>query len=138
MTISIDEIKENLHFAAGIMRRLPAVKVQGYNCSWPKFCMDEDDIRNDGEVWLMPLPDEITAMENILTWLEWTSFEKRRIIWLRSCDMGWKRISDRTHRSRSGLIRIYNSGLKEICETLNLPANEKKATLCADIVRLRD
>ncbi|MBR1605561.1 MAG: hypothetical protein IJ660_05600 [Alphaproteobacteria bacterium] len=137
MNISIDEIKENLAFAAGIMRRLPAVRVQGYNCSWPKFCMDEDDLRNEGDIWLMPLPEEITIMENILSWLEFTSFENRRIIWLRSCGMGWKRIADRTHRSRSGLIRIYNNGLKDICETLNLPTNEKKTTLTVHSIRLR-
>ena len=138
MNISIDEIKENLIFAANIMRRLPAVKAQGYHCTWPKFCTDADDFCNEGEVWLMPLPQEITAMENILSWLEYTSFENRRIIWLRSCGMGWKRISDRTHRSRSGLIRIYNSGLKEICETLNQLENIKKATYVSNLNRIRD
>lgn len=118
MDITIDEIKENLVFAAKIMRRLPAVKVQGYFCSWPKFCADEDDIHSSGEAWLMPLPEEVAKMEEILDWLKFVEVEKRRIVWLRSCGMGWKYISSRTHRGRSSLIRDYNSALQEIYITL--------------------
>lgn len=125
MQITIDEIKENLNFAAEIMRRLPAVKVQGYFCMWPKFCADEDIAMTEDEVWLAPLPDEIAQMEKILEWLKLTTLEKRRIIWLRSCNMGWKQISARTHRSRSTLVRDYNTGLNEIFLSLNQEENQK-------------
>ena len=138
MMITIDEIKENLHFAAQIMRRLPAVKVQGYNCSWPKYCMDADDYKNEKDIWMMPLPEEITIMENILEWLEYTDYETRRIVWLRSCGMGWKRMSVQTRQSRSNLIRIYNRGLKDIVEALNQPENIKKSTFLAKAYNLRN
>ncbi|MBQ8464764.1 MAG: hypothetical protein IJ545_02005 [Alphaproteobacteria bacterium] len=118
MKITIDEIKENLVFAAKIMRRLPPVKVQGYFCSWPKFCADEDDIHSSNEVWLMPLPEEIEKMEEILDWLKFIEMEQRRIVWLRSCGMGWKQISARTHRGRSSLIRDFNASLKTILDAL--------------------
>lgn len=126
MQMTTDEIRENLEFAAGVMRRLPAIKVQGYFCSWPKFCADEDDMCGSGDMWLSPLPSEITAMEEILEWLTFTEMKYRRIIWLRACKMGWKQIAGRTHRSRSSLIREYNFGLKEIQEALKNEKNIKK------------
>jgi len=113
MSKSIDEIKENLEFAAEIMRRLPPVKVRGYFCAWPKFCSDEDFF-NTTDTWLPPLPDEIKAMEDILEWLKFTSLENRRIVWLRSCGMGWKRLSDLYHKSRSTLTRQYRNALLDI------------------------
>lgn len=125
MEITLDEIKENLAFAARIMRRLPAVKVQGYCCSWPKFCADEDDIRSSNEIWMLPLPEEVEKMEEILNWLTFIEVEKRRIVWLRSCGMGWKQISGRTHRGRSSLIRDYNSSIQEIYNKLTCSQNEK-------------
>lgn len=136
MSITTDEIRENLIFAANIMRRLPPVKVQGYICSWPKCCMDEDDYKNEKEIWMMPLPEEITAMENILGWLEYINYETRRIVWLRSCGMGWKLMSAKTHQSRSNLIRIYNRGLKDIAEVLNKPENLKKSTFLVKAYRV--
>ena len=114
MKITIDEIKENMAFAANIMRRLPAVKVQGYLCAWPKFCYDADDFPSSENVWMMPLPEEVELMEEILEWLKWISVEKRRIVWLRACGLGWKRLCDRMHKPRSSLARDYQKALNEI------------------------
>lgn len=115
---TIDEIKENLTFAAEVMRRLPPVKVRGYFCSWPKFCSDNEIFKGDSDVWIQPLPHEVEAMEKILEWLKFTTVENRHIIWVRSCGMGWKNISLRCGKSRSSIIRMYNIGLKDIQNAL--------------------
>lgn len=123
---TIEEIKENLAFAAEVMRRLPPVKVQGYLCAWPKFCCTDDDFKSQSDVWLPPLPDEISAMEEILEWLKLTSVENRRIVWLRSCGMGWKSMAHRYRKSRSTLARQYRSALTEIQKALENMTEEEK------------
>lgn len=135
---TIDEIKENLSFAAEVMRRLPVVKVRGYFCSWPKFCCDNEIFKGDAEVWMQPLPHEIEAMEEILEWLKFTSVENRHVIWVRSCGMGWKNLSARCGKSRSSIIRMYNSGLKDIQNTLEVQDNTKKSSFLYSPLRIRD
>lgn len=122
---TIDEIKENLVFAAEVMRRLPTVKVRGYFCAWPKFCSDNDVFSGDSDVWMPPLPHEVEAMEVILEWLKLTSVENRQIIWVRSCGMGWKNIATKCGKSRSSIIRLYNLGLQEIQNALKNNENAK-------------
>lgn len=118
MRKTIEEIKESFAFAAEVMRRMPPVKVQGYFCAWPKFCCDDEDFKCQSDVWLAPLPEEVEAMEAILEWLKLTSVENRRIVWLRSCGMGWKSMSHRYHKSRSTLARQYRSALIEVQKAL--------------------
>lgn len=118
MCKSIDEIKENLTFAAQIMRRLPTVRVRGYFCTWPNFKPEYGECFVS-DTWLPPLPDEIEAMERILEWLKFTNVENRRIIWLRSCGMGWKHLTHHYKKSRSTITRAYLSGLKDIQNALN-------------------
>ncbi len=124
MIRSIEEIKQSLSFAAMVMRRMPAVKVQGYICAWPKFFCDEDAL-NQSDIWLPPLPEEVRAMEEILEWLKLIAVEERRIVWLRSCGLGWKTISSRSRKSRSTLIRQYNFALEEIQKAIE-PLPESK------------
>ena len=119
MKLTIDEIKENLNFAAEVMRRLPSVKVRGYFCTWPKFCREENEYIAASDTWLEPLPSEIEEMEKILEWLKYTSVDRRRIIWLRACQMGWKRMSEMCKKSRSTLCREYAWGLNDIVKALN-------------------
>ena len=126
MKITIDEIKENLRFAAEVMKRMPAVKVQGYFCTWPKFYGLDEDMLDTSEVWLPPLPNEIQIMEEILEWLKYTSLENRRIAWLKACGMGWKQMEKRYHSSRSTLSRQYRTALKDIKENLENDQNLNK------------
>lgn len=118
MIKTIEDIKEKLEFAAEIMRRLPPVKVQGYICSWPNFVRKEDEIKGTSDIWLHPLPEEITAMENILEWLRFVPLEERRLIWLRACGMGWKHLAKYCKKSRTTLDRHYNGGLNKILAAL--------------------
>ena len=118
MIITIDEIKENFKFAAEIMRRLPAVKAQGYFCAWPSYYSPAADTQDIEENWLEPLAYEISAMEEILEWLKLTRVDYRMIIWLRACGIGWKQISSRFKRGRSSVCRDYSLGLEEIRQGL--------------------
>ena len=135
MKITSDEIKENITFAAEIMRRLPAVKMQGYLCAWPSFCRSCEEMQFAEDVWLPPLPHEISAMEKILEWLKFTSLENRRIIWLRACGMGWKTMSGKYKKGRSTLIREYNIGIKEIETALNDEKNSEKYEIVRKLTR---
>ena len=126
MKLSIDEIKANLEFAAEVMKRMPKVKVQGYICTWPKFCEEGNECEFSDHFWLEPLPAEIAEMEKILEWLKFTTLEKRRVVWLRACGMGWKRLSYRYKKSRSTLCREYISGLNDIKNALVAEFNSEK------------
>lgn len=127
MEMTINEIKESVAFAANIMRRLPAVKVQGYLCAWPKFCYDADDFPSQSNIWMTPLPQEIETMEEILEWLKCISIDKRRIVWLRACGMGWKKICSRMNKPRSTLARDYHYALFEVQNMLKSIPETKKS-----------
>ena len=134
MIITIEEIKENIAFAAEVMRRLPAIKVKGYCCAWPSFCRINKEEEYAEDVWLPPLPHEITAMEEILEWLKFTTVGNRRVVWLRACGMGWKVMSERYKKGRSTLIREYRTGLEDIKNALNSEENEKKFKVLKHVI----
>lgn len=89
-------VEERLAEAADTLRRLPAVKVQGYICSWPTVVrtMHEAYGWHAARVCLgPPSPGAIDRMDETITWLAWLEPDDAKIVWLRASGVRWKLIT---------------------------------------------
>ena len=88
-------IAQRLIEAANIMRRLPAVTVQGYVSSWPEMLFSDIEkmqMELKSEKW-PATPEQITKMEEACRWLRWVAnVDDRRLLWLRAERVQWKLI----------------------------------------------
>ena len=69
-----EQIEERLHEAADVMKRLPAIKVQGYYNLWPGIVREFADLVGQEPQRLRrppPAPAAISRMEETLGWLVW-------------------------------------------------------------------
>ena len=71
-------VEERLNEAAAVMRRLPAVRVQGYFNTWPTMKTEFDDLIGQTPEPMRlspPTAAAITRMEETLAWLRWLEAE---------------------------------------------------------------
>lgn len=119
ITFTFDLVEEWLQIAAIVERSMPPVKPMGYPpCSLVV-------IRSAMEIMLMEKPDKpkfrpsITQVsiweEVVLNWFNLIdSIENRKIVWLRSCGMGWRRIAERFGLSRQTVSNRYKNSINEL------------------------
>jgi flavin-binding protein dodecin len=115
-------VQARLVEAADTLRRLPAVKVQGYFSTWPPIVRDfwEAFGWNDVEVRLgPPAPDAIDRMDETLQWLRWLEPDETRLVWLRAEGVRWKLISARFGIGRTTAWYRWSGALAKIAARLN-------------------
>lgn len=115
-------VEERLEEAADTLRRLPAVKVQGYFSTWPPVIRDfwEAFGRNEVRVRLgPPQPGAIDRMDEALAWLAWLEPDDARLVWLRACGVHWKLITWRFGVGRTTAWRNWVAALVSIASRLN-------------------
>jgi len=114
-------IADRLEEAARTMRRLPAVKVQGYAAYWPEMLYSEREryqMENKSQRCL-PTPEKIERMEEACNWLRFLiNIEDRRLLWLRAERASWKYICAKFGIKRSAANERWKNGLEMI--SLNL------------------
>jgi len=130
-----DEVAAYLIEAADTLRRLPRVRLESKQSSWP------DVVRTASELWVgephaknrtaPPSPRAIDRMDVVLTWLLPLSFEQRRILWARSCGIPWRKLEDIDGRSHVTLRKVYNEGLDTLLRLLNSYPEAPKKKLIA-------
>jgi hypothetical protein len=88
-------VAERLEEAARTLRRLPPVTVTGYFSVWPQILHDMGD-RKDWEQSIIrrgpPSAQEISRMEQTLTWFRFLSADENRLVWFRANNTPWKSI----------------------------------------------
>ena len=122
-------VEERLAEAAGVLKRLPEEKVQGYFSAWP------DVIHNIHESfgWHDPVlrrpwpsPGSIDRMDETMQWLQWLEPDVARICWFRAAGERWKIICTRVGLQRTAVHQRYLFGHCVIAWKLNgrrLPRN---------------
>lgn len=88
-------IEERMAEAAGVLRRLPPVKVQGYYSVWPRYIYEFADLVGQEPPQLrLPPPSAaaITRMDEAMEWLNWLEPDDVRIVWLRASGKRWKTV----------------------------------------------
>lgn len=88
-------VEERLEEAACILRRLPAVRVQGYFSLWPRMKVEFSDLVGQEQVPLRPPPPSaraITRMEEAVLWLQWLEPDDAKLAWMRAERLPWKAV----------------------------------------------
>ncbi|MEQ8694199.1 MAG: DUF6362 family protein [Gammaproteobacteria bacterium] len=115
--------------AAGVLKRLPEEKVQGYFSAWPdvvhniheSFGWHDPVLRRP---W--PSPGSIDRMDETMQWLQWLEPDVARICWFRAAGERWKIICTRVGLQRTAVHQRYLFGHCVIAWKLNgrrLPRN---------------
>ncbi len=115
-------VETHLEEAASTLRRLPPVKVTGYFSVWPQIIHDIYD-KQDWEKQVVrrgpPSAQEISRMEETLTWFRFLTPEENRLIWLRANGVGWKAVCWRIGCCRRTAFSHWVYALAKVAFGLN-------------------
>ena len=114
--MTIEEIKENLAFAAKVMRCLPKTGPHGYISSWPAILCQpgEAEVQPDGKNTYQPTAQDVSRMEEILDWFKPLNALETKLVWRRANKVSWKMISAELGYHRSKLDEKYRIALVKI------------------------
>jgi hypothetical protein len=65
------------------------------------------------------MPEAIDRMDEALSWLTWLEPEERRLVWLRTEGLPWKRITHRLALGRTTAWQRWTAALLKISVRLN-------------------
>lgn len=125
-------VEERLAEAAGVLKRLPEEKVQGYFSAWPdvvhniheSFGWHDPVLRRP---W--PSPGSIDRMDEAMQWLQWLEADVAKICWFRAAGERWKKICGRVGLQRTAVHQRYLFGHCVIAWKLNghrVPRNSSR------------
>lgn len=104
-------VEARLAEAAHVLKRLPAVRVQGYFSTWPKIIYEFSDLvgQEPRPMRFLPSAAAISRMEETLTWTAGLDPVDGKIIWLRAYGVRWKTICGTVglHRSAANEHWVY-------------------------------
>ena len=115
-------VEERLAEAAAVLKRLPAVKVQGYFNLWPRVVYDFGDLVNQEPPKLnrpAPSPAAISRMEHTISWTIGLDPVDAKIIWLRADGERWKHICGVVGLARAAVHEHWLYALCVIAWRLN-------------------
>lgn len=105
-----------------ILRGLPGRHKLGYASYWPKIIFSTRELsqQEPSPIRLSATPDQITRMDETLSWLGWINQAERRLIWLRADRIPWRVVSLETGFPRSSAQRYYVEALIKVAKRLGL------------------
>jgi hypothetical protein len=68
---------------------------------------------------LLALPEAITRLDEVLTWMPWLEVEERRLVWQRASRVRWKNICWELGCGRITAWRRHQTALEKIAACLN-------------------
>ncbi len=104
------------------LKKLPPVRVQGYYSVWPAIKLTPLEVLQQDKkpLKLRALPDAITRLDEVLTWLPWLSVDERRLVWQRAARVRWKVICAELGCGRTIAWHKWVTALEKIATALNL------------------
>lgn len=102
------------------LRKLPGERSLGYVSYWPEIKYDRRELARQEvqPIRLRPTPDQITRMEETLSWITYVNHGERNLIWLRAYRTPWRVISRETGFPRTSAQRYWQGALIKISERL--------------------
>ncbi len=119
---TVTDIADRFEEAAYTLRRLPPVKVQGYQNTWPEIIRDVFEKMQEEKLSGRlgpPAPDAISRMEETIGWVFWLDEDDRRLVWLRAERVKWKLICQRIGCCRAAAHYKYRVAIMKIVTRLN-------------------
>ena len=108
-------VAERLAEAADVLARLPEERIRGFYDLWPRIL----GAPCTGGGPAAAMPEAIDRMDEALFWLTWLEPEERRLVWLRTEGLPWKRITHRLALGRTTAWQRWTAALLKISVRLN-------------------
>jgi Domain of unknown function (DUF6362) len=102
------------------LRRLPGERSLGYVTYWPDITLEPRELARQAPkpIRLSATPDQVTRMEETLSWIIWVNHGERNLIWLRAYRTPWRAISRETGFPRTSAQRYWQGALIKIAQRL--------------------
>jgi len=104
------------------LRKLPGARRLGTISYWPDIIYNERELARQAPtpIKLWATPEQITRMDETLSWLKWINQRQRRLIWLRAEGARWREIACRTGFPKTSAQRYWQRALFVISRRLEL------------------
>ena len=116
-----DDVADHFEEAFRTLRRLPAVKAQGYFGTWPQVLRTKREIAamEPEPMRVVPSAQAISALERTFDWVLWITEAERKLVWSRAARVPWKLIAGELGCDRTTAWRRWQLALTKIAARLN-------------------
>ena len=125
MSWTEEMVAERFEACVNTLRKLPAVRVGGYVSTWPDIVYTPQEINRQESkpIRFTASPDEITRMEETLTWFPWVNEAERKLLWLRAERVPWRVIARKTGFPKTSAQRYWQVALSKIARRVEAERN---------------
>lgn len=119
---AIKQIEQRFEECVTVLRRLPGGHKLSYAKCWPEIIYSARELaqQEPTPIRLSATPDQITRMDETLSWLGWINQGERRLIWLRADRIAWRTVSLKTGFPKTSAQRYYRCALMKIAKRIGL------------------
>ena len=134
-----DMVEDRVVEAAAVLRKLPGPRVQGYFSTWPDIVLSAREIarQEPKPMKVLPSPQAISRMEEVITWNRYLEREEANLLWARAEGLPWKEVCHRFGISRPTAHRRHEYALAVIAWRLNGRQVNRKRGMGFMIARAR-
>jgi hypothetical protein len=134
-----DMVEDRIAEAASVLSRMPGPRVRGYFSAWPGILLSAREIaaQEPKPMKVLPSPQAITRMEEVITWNQFLDRDEVGLVWARADRVPWKEICYRYGISRPTAHRRYDYALSVIAWRLNGRQINRKRGMKFTIERAR-
>jgi hypothetical protein len=134
-----DMVEERVVEAAAVLRKLPGPRVQGYFSTWPDIVLSAREIarQEPKQMKVLPSPQAISRMEEVITWNRYLEREDANLLWARAEGLPWKEVCHRFGISRPTAHRRHEYALAVIAWRLSGRQINRKRGMGFMIARAR-
>ena len=111
-----EQVAQRFEECVATLRKLPGEPSLGYASYWPEIKLEPRELARQeaNPVRLNATPDQITRMEETLSWITWVNHGERNLVWLRAYRTPWRVISRETGFPRTSAQRYWRGALTKI------------------------
>ena len=126
-TWTTEQVAQRFDEAVSVLNVLPQPKSLGYAKRWPDMMYLPREIERQAPapMRLQATPQQITRMEETLTWITWVQPQTRQLIWNRAEALPWRLIARREGLSKTTAQRHWQKGLEVIADKLTQTHQQK-------------
>ena len=130
MQWTIDQVAKRFEEAVDVLQILPDQGRLGYARRWPITLYLEREIERQTptRMHLRATPQQVTRMEETLTWITWVEPATRHLIWRRAEGLPWRVIGRQMGLDKSTAHRRWKKGLQVMADKLEKQAQKKQQT----------
>jgi hypothetical protein len=115
-------VEERLSEAFKVLKTLKSELPRGYKTNWPPIVQTTYECYEgyDKKHKISYPPEAISRMDETLLWLyKVNDVESRKLLWLRSTGMAWRKLESIFEKSHTTLRKYYKETLQELCHFID-------------------